>query len=209
MADGGTFTAITDDYAADNVIKLSTDGENPLYTKIGRTNVVNDFTYAGDGIFYMGGNNLDALHVLTTGASVNLGNGFYSGIEVIDANSSGGANILLGDALNNVIISGGNNSALWGGFGDDVIYGGAGTDYFLFGAGEGNDIFCNVNDDDVITLHNATASDLIFAQETETGMILGVGANVLTVIGQSNTAVSFADGTAIRYDRNAKIWTTA
>lgn len=209
MADGSVFTAATDDTAADNVIKFSADGFNPLYAKVGNTNLTNDFTYEGDGIIYLGGNNVDALHVFEAGASVNLGNGFYSGIEVLDGSCSGGANALFGDALNNVIISGGNNSALWGGFGDDVLYGGAGTDYFLFGAGEGNDIACNVEDDDLIMLYNATAGNLTFAQETDSGMVLGVGGNVLTVVGQSNTAVAFADGTTIRYDRNAKTWTTA
>ena len=208
MTDGGTFLAATDDATSDNVIKFSADGFTPLLAKVGNTNLINDFTYAGDDVTYLGGNNVDALHVLTAGASVNLTSGLYSGIEVIDANSAGG-NVLVGDALNNVIISGGKTSALWGGAGDDVIYGGAGTDIFLFGAGEGNDIFCNVNDDDVINLYNATAQNLTFAQETDGGLILGVGANVLTVVGQSNTAVSFADGSAIRYDRNAKTWTNA
>lgn len=208
MTDGGIFTAVTDDYTADKIINFSADGFNPLWTKIGRTNVVNDFTYEGEGIVYMGGNNLDALHVTTEVASVNLGNGFYSGIEVLDASHSGG-NVLFGDALNNVIVSGGDNSALWGGAGDDVIYGGAGTDYFLFDAGEGNDIFCNVEDDDFITLYNATAQNISFAQETESGMLLGVGSNVLTIVGKSNAAISFADGTAIRYDRDAKTWTSS
>ena len=208
MADGGSFTAFTDDYNADNIINFSADGFNPLYTKIGRTGVINDFMYEGEGIVYMGGNNLDALHVTDWGANVNLANGFYSGIEVLDAHFSG-SNVLFGDALNNIIISGGDNSALWGGAGDDIIYGGAGTDYFLFGAGEGNDVFCNVEDDDFITLYNATAQNISFAQETENGMLLGVGSNVLAIVGKSNTAISFADGTAIRYDRNAKIWTTA
>ena len=207
FTDGGTFTAATDDATADKAIKFSSDAVNPLLVKLGSTNLTNDFTYEGDGMIYMGGNGLDALHVVTPGANVNLGNGLYSDIEVLDANSSGGANVLFGDAINNVIISGGNNSALWGGAGDDVIYGGAGTDYFLFGAGEGNDILCNVNDDDVITLYNATSADLAFAQETETGMILGVGLNVLTVVGQSNTAISFADGVNLRYNRAAKTWT--
>lgn len=209
MADGGTFTAATDDSTANNAIKFSTDGSNPFLAKVGNTNLTNDFIYEGDEIFYLGGNNIDALHVVTAGASVNLGNGFYSGIEVIDANSSGGANVLFGDAINNVIISDGNNSALWGGAGDDVIYGGDGTDYFLFGANEGNDIFCNVNDDDFITFYNATIGDLTFAQETESGMILGVGSNVLTIVGQSNTAISFADGNNFRYNRESKTWTTA
>lgn len=209
FTDGGTFTAATDDATANNAIKFSSDAVNPLLVKIGSTNLTNDFIYEGDGMLYMGGNGLDALHVVTPGANINLGNGLYSGIEVLDANSSGGANVLFGDAINNVIISGGNNSALWGGAGDDVIYGGAGTDYFLFGTGEGNDILCNVNDDDFITLYNATSADLAFAQETETGMILGVGLNVLTVVGQSNTAISFADGVNLRYNRAAKTWTTA
>lgn len=209
FADGGTFTAATDDATANNAIKFSSDAVNPLLVKLGSTNLTNDFIYEGDGIVYMGGNNVDALHVFTAGSNVNLGNGFYSSIEVLDATWSSGANVLFGDAINNVIISGGNNSALWGGAGDDVIYGGTGTDYFLFGAGEGNDILCNVEDDDFITLYNATSADLAFAQETETGMILGVGANVLTVVGQSNTAISFADGVNLRYNRAAKTWTTA
>lgn len=209
MADGGTFTAVTDDDTADKIIKFSADGVSPLYTKIGRTNVVNDFTQERGEIVYMGGNNLDALHVTTPGASVNLGDGFYSGIEVLDANYSGGGNVLFGDAFNNVIISGGNNSALWGGAGDDVIYGGYGTDYFWYGAGEGNDVFCNVEDDDFITLYNATPQNLSFATETDSGLLLGVGSNVLAIVSQSNPAIAFSDGTAIRYDRNAKTWTSA
>ncbi len=209
MTDGGIFTAVTDDDTADKIIKFSADGVNPLYTKIGRTNVVNDFTQERGEIVYMGGNNIDALHVTTPGASVNLADGFHSGIEVIDASYSGGGNVLFGDALNNVIISGGNNSALWGGAGDDVIYGGGGSDYFLFGVGEGNDVFCNVEDNDLITLYNATPQNLSFATETDSGLLLGVGSNVLAIVGQSNTAIAFSDGTAIRYDRNAKTWTSA
>ena len=106
-----------------------------------------------------------------------------------------------------MIISGGNNSVLWGGFGDDVIYGGAGADVFCFGAGGGNDTFCNVGDDDLINFYNVTLSDLTLLQETDSGMLIGVGSDVLTVVGQSNTAVAFADGSAIRYNRATKSWT--
>ena len=207
MPDGGTFTAAVDDANINAVIKYSVDGFTPAYAKIGNTNTINDFIYDGDSMVYLGGANLDALHVLTAGVGINLGNGLYSGIEVIDAGTSGGANILIGDALNNVIISGGNNSVLWGGFGDDVIYGGAGADVFCFGAGVGNDTFCNVGDDDLINLYNVTLSDLTLLQETDSGMLIGVGSDVLTVVGQSNTAVAFADGSAIRYNRTAKSWT--
>lgn len=209
MSDGGTFTVGLSDVSADSIVKLSPDGVNVLSAKIGNKNLVNDFIYTGDNVLYLGGNNLDVLHVLTVGVSVNLANDSYSGIEVLDASWSGGANILFGDAANNIIISGGNNSALWGNAGDDVIYGGAGTDFFLFGAGEGNDTFYNVNDDDFITLYNATLNDITFAQETESGMVIGVGSNVLSIVGQSNTAISFADGSVFRYNRNTKTWTNA
>ena len=209
LPDGGTFTAVTDDPTANNVIKYSIDGTTPAYTKIGDTYVTNDFIYEGDDIVYIGGDNLDAIHVMEAGENVNLGSGLYAKIEVIDASTSGGANALVGDAANNVLLSGGNNSALWGGAGDDIIYGGAGTDIFFFGAGEGNDVFCNVEDDDLVYFYGATLSELTLAQETDSGMLLGVGSNVLTVIGQSNTAIAFADGATLRYNRDAKTWTTA
>lgn len=205
MTDGGTFTAVTDDVTANNPIRYSIDGFNVNLIKVGNTNAINDFIYEGDGMIYLGGDNLDAIHVTTAGAAVNLGSGLYSKVEVIDA-STAGANILVGDVANNIILSGGNNSALWGGFGDDIIYGGAGADVFFFGAGEGNDIFCNVGDDDVINLYNATLSDLTLALETDSGMMLGVGSNVLAIVGQSNTAIAFADGSAIRYNRADKTW---
>lgn len=208
MNDGDTFTAVTDDATANNVIKYSINGVDVNLMKVGNTNAINNFTYDGDGMVYVGGDNLDAVHVLTAGAAVNLGSGIYSKVEVIDASNSGGANILVGDVANNVILSGGNNSALWGGFGDDVIYGGEGSDVYFFGAGEGNDIICNVNADDVINLYNATMKDLTLALETGSGMLIGVGSNVLTVVGQSDTAISFADGSAIRYNRVAKTWTS-
>lgn len=208
MGDGGTFTAVLDDATGDAIIKISSDGVNTLKAKIGNSSITNDFTYQGDDVLYVGGNNVDALHVLNPGAIVNLGKGFCSNVEVLDASWSGGANILFGDATNNAIISGGNSSTLWGGVGDDIIYGGDGTDYFLFGAGDGNDVLFNVNDDDSIILYNATLKDVTFAQETDSGFVIGVGSNVLTVVGNSN-AVSFADGSTFRYNRVAKTWTTA
>ena len=209
MNNSGTFTAVIDDATANNVIKYSTDGFTVNLMKVGNTNAINNFTYDGDDMIYLGGDNLDAVHVLTEGVAVNLGSGLYSKVEVIDARDSDGANILVGDAANNVIMSGGNNSVLWGSFGDDVIYGGAGADVYFFGAGEGNDIICNVDDDDVINLYNATIKDLTLALETDSGMLIGVGSNVLTVVGQSGTTISFADGSTIRYNRAVKTWTSA
>lgn len=207
MADGGTFTVALDLGTPNATMRLSADGVNSVYAKIGHTNSTNDYYYDDDTLF-IGGNGLDAIHVLDSGKSINLGDGHYSSIEVLDSRWLGG-NILFGDALNNVIISGGDNSALWGGAGDDVIYGGTGTDYFLFGAGEGNDVFCNVEDNDLITLYNATPQNLSFATETDSGLLLGVGSNVLAIVSQSNPAIAFSDGTAIRYDRAAKTWTSA
>ena len=89
MPDGGTFTVALDDANINSVIKYSVDGFTPAYAKIGNTNIINDFLYDGDDMVYLGGANLDALHVLTAGVGINLGNGLYSGIEIIDAGTSG------------------------------------------------------------------------------------------------------------------------
>ena len=211
MTDGGSFAAVTDDATADNAINFSFDGANIFSAKVGNTNTTNYFTYEGDGISYVGGNASDVLNVLATGAIVDLSNGNFSSVEVLNAAFSGGGNILYGDAASNEIHSGGNGSALWGGadFANDILVGGTGTDIFFYGAGEGNDVIVNAEDDDVINFYNTTLADITFAQETESGMLIGVGANVLAVVGTNNTAVAFADGSSLRYNRQAKIWTQA
>lgn len=205
LDDGSALTVVTDDASANNLVKYSADGANVQRVKIGNSNVTNDFTWDGDNVAYLGGKALDAIHVFTAGAGVNLGAN-TSNVEVLDASSSGGANILVGDSGNNYIISGGNNSLLWGAAGDDVMYGGAGTDTFLFGAGEGNDIIYNVEDDDIISIHNANLSDITVAQ-TDFGLVIGVGGSALAVVGQNNPTFTFADGSAHKFNRAANSWT--
>ena len=211
MTDGGSFAVVTDDSTADVAINYSLDGTNILSAKVGNTNAANNFTYEGDGMSYLGGNFSDTVNVLTAGAIVNLSDGNFSSVEVLNAAFSGGGNILYGDAAANEIHSGGNGSALWGGadFADDILIGGTGTDIFFYGASEGNDVIVNAEDDDVINFYNATLADITFAQETDSGMLIGVGTNVLAVVGTNNTAVTFSDGSALRYNRAAKVWTQA
>ena len=211
MTEGGSFAAIVDDATADNAINFSFDGTNIFSAKLGNTNVTNYFTYEGDAMTYLGGNAQDVLNVFTAGATVNLDGGNFSSVEVLNAAFSDGANVLFGDAAANEIYSGGNGSALWGGAGlaDDILIGGTGTDIFLYGAGEGNDIVVNAEDDDVINFYNATLADVTFAQETNSGMLIGVGENVLAVVSTNNTTVAFADGSSVRYNRQAKVWTQA
>ena len=210
MVDGGTFASVVDDATADVAINFSFDGANVNAFKIGNTNVTNNFTYEGDDVIYLGGNASDALNILTAGATVNLNDDNFSSVENLNAAFSGGSNVLFGDAAANQIYSGGNGSQLWGGGGiaDDILIGGTGTDVFHFGAGEGNDVIVNADDDDLINFYNATLADVTFAQETESGMLIGVGSNVLAIVGTNNTAVAFADGTTARYNRTAKIWST-
>ncbi|MBR2518588.1 MAG: hypothetical protein IKE46_02195 [Selenomonadaceae bacterium] len=209
MTDGGSFAAVTDNATADVAINFSFDGANIFSAKVGNTNATNNFTYEGDDKIYLGGNFSDTVNVLTAGAAVNLDGGNFSSVEVLNAAFSGGANVLFGDVAANEIYSGGNGSVLWGGAGiaDDILIGGTGADVFMYGANEGNDVIVNAEDDDVINFYNATLADVTFAQETEGGMLIGVGSNVLAIAGTNNTAVTFADGSSLRYNRAAKVWT--
>ena len=210
MIDGGNFAAVVDDATADVPINFSFDGANVNRFKIGNTNATNNFTYEGDDVIYLGGNASDAINVLTAGVTIDLSGGNFSSVENINAAFSGGSNVLFGDAAANQIYSGGNGSQLWGGVGsaNDILIGGDGVDIFHFGAGEGDDVIVNADDDDLIYFRNATLADITFAQETESGMLIGVGSNVLAIVGTNNTAVAFADGTTARYNRTAKIWST-
>lgn len=208
MNDGGTLHVATDDGTANNRVRYTADRENFFAAKIGNTNLANSFTYEGGDIYYLGGNNSDTVQVSSAGATVNLNDGHYSSVEVIDASGSAGGNLLFGDWNGNQIISGGNDSTLWGGEGsaDDVLIGGAGKDVFRYGAGEGNDTIDNLQADDLLELYNVNLSDVTFTQETDAGILIGVGENVLTVNGQSDTRAFLADGSTFVYSRDAKAW---
>ena len=196
LDDGSALTVATDDESADNIINYTTDGANVLRVKIGDTTATNDFIYDGDDTAYLGGNNVDALHVNTAGAGVNLGALVTQNLEVLDA-TSGGGNILVGNSGNNFIMSGGNNSLLWGAAGDDTLVGGAGVDTFMYGAGDGNDIITGAEDDDVINIHNANLSDITVSR-TDFGCVIGINGGALAVVGNANPTVTFADGSTYK-----------
>lgn len=211
LDDGSALTVATDDASANNRITYTYDGSEFLSAKIGKTNEVNDFIFEGDSIYYVGGNNLNALHVTTAGVYVDLDEEVYSNIQVLDARSSGGGNELIGDAFANHIISGGNDSTVWGGAdeADDVLFGGTGKDTFIYGVDEGNDIINGAEDSDVIDFYNAFLRDLTVTQADDSGVVLALGLKNLTITGQNNPILHFADGSNYRYDRASRSWTNA
>lgn len=117
----------------------------------------NDTFKPGSGIeLFDGGFGVDTLDFRSTagvrvyldGSGPNTGSAEaddYAGIETV-LGSARGADVLVGDAANNVLRGYGGADTLSGGNGLDVFYGGAGIDRFIGGLGDDRFIFETLGD---------------------------------------------------------------
>ena len=142
-------------------------------------------TYAFGNGNYAGGTGFDTL-VIPVAAEIWASNeDNYTGIEVFDASSSSGFDLIAGNTLSNTIIAGSGGSSLWGGNGQvsDTMTGGDGEDTFWYMPGNGEDFVYNANSNDKVFFCDLTMNNLVGTEEVNgTDMKINFGdGNSLTV----------------------------
>ena len=142
-------------------------------------------TYAFGNGNYAGGTGFDTL-VIPVAAEIWASNeDNYTGIEVFDASSSSGFDLIAGNTLSNTIIAGSGGSSLWGGNGQvsDTMTGGAGEDTFWYMPGNGEDFVYDATSADKVFFCDLTMNNLVGTEEVNgTDMKINFGdGNSLTV----------------------------
>ena len=170
LSDGNSISLNTGSASSDDVVMYSADGENIFGAKIADS-LANDLTYYGGANYFQLSNAGNLKVTDSENNSIWLDGSaekIFSNILNIDASTSTGENILVGDSNSNQIISGSGSSSLWGGVGgDDVLTGGAGVDNFFFGKNDGADTIFNASSSDFVNFYDANLSDLISADVSE------------------------------------------
>ena len=184
-------------------------GDSKGVAKIGSKNEANSFTYEADVTNYFGGNKIDTLKISGESSTVWLDK-VGSSIEIIDASTSTGDNLLAGSSESHTIKGGRGNNSLWGGAGgNDILTGGTGHNEFYFGIGEGNDIITQSNDTDKVMLYNVKVSDLDAACMKDGNMVIalkdGSSLTIQNYDRQGATTFQLADGT-YSYDKSTGTW---
>ena len=184
-------------------------GDSKGVAKIGSKNEANSFTYEADVTNYFGGNKIDTLKISGESSTLWLDK-VGSSIEIIDASTSTGDNLLAGSSESQTIKGGRGNNSLWGGAGgNDILTGGTGHNEFYFGIGEGNDIITQSNDTDTVMLYNVKISDLDAAGMKDGNMVIalkdGSSLTIQNYDRQGATTFQLADGT-YSYDKSTGIW---
>ena len=142
---------------------------------------------------------------------VDLTDARYNMAFNIDATNSLGQNKLYGNFAVNVIVAGNNSSELWGGtdFTNDILVGGAGADTFFHGHFQGTDTILNASSFDMISLYNASVTDII--QTSYDGTTLALFFNTGTALAVSCTDMLSpifvtADGSRFVFNRITGSW---
>lgn len=180
----------------------------------GASNFTNAFSaFGSNGVNY--GNYNDGATVYAMGitdTSIDLSTGNYGTAVNIDASSSSGTALLIGNQASNIISGGSYYNFLYGGEGNvnDILVGGTGRNIFMYGKYEGSDTILNASMFDGVALYDVNLSDIVFtASDGNTiGFLFNTG-NVLTVECTSFLSGDFllADGSIYWYDCSSKTWT--
>ena len=154
-------TYLTIKSVAGGVLRINDDTNYQYRIWIGK-NADNTIVYDTDLNFYYGSSShTDTLKVTGSGDNQiwmnNTSATVYRNIDILDANSSTGSNLLAGSGETNTIIAGSGSSTLWGGVGEttsDTLQGGNGADAFYYGSNEGCDFIVNGSSIDKVMLYS-------------------------------------------------------
>ncbi|MBR1645406.1 MAG: hypothetical protein IJ685_01390 [Selenomonadaceae bacterium] len=131
---------------------------------------------------------------------------------VIDGRGIASYEIIYGSSAGmDVILAGDGGSQLWGGSGNsaDAIAGGNGTDIFIGGRYQGSDVFYNASSADVVSLTDASLSDIVAAVEVNGNIAIGFNTGNIVTIQSTDTlsaAINLADGSSWRFNHSTKSW---
>lgn len=180
----------------DNDLLFGGTGNDTLYGDAGDDTLNggagNDRLEGGAGFDYADYSSSGAVTVnLATGSAAGDGTDVLVDIEgVIGGNS---ADLITGNAGDNVLIGNGGNDTLYGGLGSDSLFGGAGSDRLyggigndLLDGGDGNDLIYGDADDDTIyggtgvdTLYGGIGNDILFGGDDGDSLFGGSGSDTL------------------------------
>lgn len=194
-------SSLTIDGAADQRLSVEVGGQT-YDCWFARTDQANSVTYSTDINFYDGASSVTDTLLLTgsTGRTINLQSAkdiWYTSIDVVDASSSSGTNILIGDAAGNTLIAGSGTTGMWGGgSASDTMQGGSGADTFWYGTGDGTDTITGGQAADAVYFYNADFDQISFSTDgTNLTIALG-GSDTLTITSWTQSALNtfrFAD----------------
>lgn len=163
-------------------VGFATDADVYIGTANATVTVANDAVAEGE---------ITAINLSNKGAgSVEEGGAYYKGVHNIDASTSAGTFLLIGDNTNGANLIGGvKGNAIWGG-GDasQNMEGGAGVaDIFWFGSKDGHDVVTNFGtkdgaDGDAVFLYDATSIDAV--------QITAEGNNAKVVFNNTNSTLT-------------------
>lgn len=184
----------------------SIEGAGSGVSKIGYSDLANNFTYESDVTLYQGGSKTDKLVVSGSDDVQVWLDGqdkarTYSSIEYVDASSATGDVVLVGSTGNETLVGGTNNTLMFGGFGgNDVLVGSRqGETTFYFAKGCGNDTITASSSNDRVLLYGITLDD--FDSTTSSGgtdLVIGLkDGSTLTVKGVASGVTTFVLGTSV------------
>ena len=141
------------------------------------------------------------------------GQGFYN-VANLDASTSTGNNSLGGDANANILIGGSGFNVLWGGtdLADDLLVGGSGVNNFFIGKGNGNDVVTNASSDDVVSLFDASLSDIVATVVSGAAIAVAFNTGNVVMVGSTETLsakFTLSDGSAYQYNHETQAWQEA
>ena len=132
----------------------------------------------------------------------------------INATTTTGANVLVGNNKDNQIFGGSGINDMWGGSSktNDFLFGGEGKNTFRYGKGEGIDLVENTKTDDTINLYNVTLDDISNIEITADSISVVVGEDEGLAV-NTNDKISptfkLADGESYNYNRSSSEWQSA
>jgi len=139
----------------------------------GRQDRANTYTYENGGNYYGYAGTVDTLNV-NTGAAINLGEGRFHHIDILDARKATAAvtftadttgSTLYGSTYSDNLYGSAGTTKINGGKGNDSIWGGKSKDIIYFGHGDGKDTVYNVNAADTVVFYDTDkVNDLVLSQ---------------------------------------------
>lgn len=213
-ANGNALLLNTD--STDGAILYSSDGQNFYSAQIADQNA-DAMIYSADSKFFAFGKQGT---LVVTGEGNNdvrldgsAGQGFYN-VANIDASTATGNNSLGGDANANVIIGGTGFNVLWGGLdvADDVLIGSGGVNNFFIGKGNGNDVVTNASSTDVVSLFDASLSDIVATTVSGAAIAIAFNTGNVVMVGSTETLsakFTLSDGSSYQYNHETQSWQSA